>query len=515
MKRKKICLRSLLVFCIAIISLNAKAQKNILPKVLFNAEPVRNAVKISPRFEAKNKNDQKMDDSTNIIVKDKNGKEKKIPIGTYNKAMTDFQNYLNRKGYTLEELEKSRAPIVSNNIANKTDFLNADKTKFASVVNSNVINKPIKPSFFNRKSLVGLNIDFIPAHMLKKATVKSFRTINNKKIIYNTTKREYVILETPLIILAPSVNTTNPRINHRVKEIPFLNIGDNTDLALSVNVIGTLEAKATAYPINKDAEDVTLADIEATNSTYEVKASIGANGKIGNANINVFNLNTSYTANAKANIKHRNNIELIVGGQTIANIPTEYADKTTTVTNSFSKEVDIPVVGCRVYILIGYIEFEAGIRGQVGFTVDGEMTPSSAALLIEPTAQCGLYARTSIGSLFDVPLIIPDYIVTFEPFVQANLNFVDMSLTNYAEASLNWGQDWILNADCSSTGTVKLLTGDLNAGVKISYPSFNFSDGIHQVNQIFQTNIWQSAGLRQYDKTFISPKDQPTVFATW
>jgi hypothetical protein len=514
MKKEKIFSSLLLVFCIAVISLNAKAQKSVLPQVLFSTEPVRKSVKISPKFEAKNKNGQKMDDSTNIVIKDKNGKDKKMSIGTYNKAMTDFQNYLNKKGYTLEELEKSRAPIVSNNIANKTDFLNADKTKFNSVINSNVINKPLQPSFFKRKSLAGLNIDFIPAHMLKKATVKSFRVTNNKKISYNTTKKEFVLLETPFLKLVPNVTVITPRINSTVKEIPFLNIGDNTDLALSVNVIGSLEAKATAYPINKDAEDVTLADIEATNSTYEVKASIGANGKIGNANINVFNLNTSYTANAKANVKHRNNIELIVGGQTVVNIPTQYADKTTTVTNSFSKEVDIPVVGCKVYILIGFIEFEAGIRGQVGFTVDGEMTPSSAALLIEPSAQCGLYAKSSIGSLIDVP-VIPDDIITFEPFVQANLNFVDMSLTNYAEASLNWGQDWILNADCSSTGTVKLLTGDLNAGVKISYPSFNFSDGLYQVNQIFQTNIWHSDGLRQYNKTFISPKDEPIVFTTW
>jgi hypothetical protein len=513
MKKINVVKIAFLISCILVVSQKMMAQQNALPKVLFNADPIKKTAKSSPKFESKNSKGERIVGTTTMIVKDKNGKDKKITVEDYNKAMNEFQNYLNKKGYTLEDLESSQTPIFSNAILKKTDLLSIDKLKFDAIVKPAIITKSLQPSFFKRKSLPGLNIDVIPAHMLKKPSVQSFRTKTNKKISYNIAKKEFVLLETPFFKSIPNYAVTAPRINSYRKEIPFLRIGDDSDLAVSVNVTGTLEAKATAYPINKDAEDVTLADIEATNSTYEVKASIGANGKVGNTNINVFNLSTSYTAYANAATKHKNKIELLVGGQSFAIIPTEYADKTTSVSNNFSKEVEIPVIGCKVSILIGYVEFEAGIRGQVGFQVDGEMTPSSAALLVEPTAQCGLYARAAIGTGLDVPLI-PFDIVTFKPFVQANLNFVDMKLTNYAEASLNWGQDWILNADGSSEGTIELLTGDLNAGVEISYPWPTFG-GMIQVINTFQTNIWHSKGLRQFNHNFITSKDQPLVFTNW
>ncbi len=493
------------------------AQKKVLRSTVFNTIAVKKTAVVNSRFELKDNTGKKFSDTSSFLIKDKDNRDRFITAGQYNNAMDKFQRYINSKGYSLAELENQTEPIFSNNLVKRTNFSSAKMATAQTIDFSKAKAISLKTIVPKVRKLKGVDIDLIPAYKLNKDFVKSFRLKNTKKIMFNSAQGEYYLSKTPFLTTIFSNSATAPKVNTVEKQIPLLRSGDDTELSLGVSLNGRLKSVATAFPINKDAEDVTLADIEATNSTYEVSAALDANGHIGDELVNVFSISAKYKAYSKANTNHTSEMDLIVGGQEFAIAPMSYSDKTTTITTNYLREVEVPILESRVSILVGYIGFEVGVRGSVGLQVDGEMTPTSSALFIEPSVNCGLYARAAVGIGLDIPFV-PDEIVKFSPFVQANLNFVDATLSNYAEASLNWAQDWSLNADVSSRGTVQLLNGELFAGVDISY--WKLSAGFtgvsaRKVTNRFQSTIWKSNGIAEHNRNFIELKEQPMLFSTW
>ncbi len=517
---------TLAVLIIFLINSNAVAQNKKLietrintVKVDLNKRPITNA----SLYVLKDPNGKIAPDTMKITIKYEPQKGKRTPgakiitVAEYNQKMRAIERKLNAEGYTLDEVKGIVKPIEMYKPVMKTDFTVAAKQDFA-VVNTKLVAKITTTQFnsimFKNRILPGLNIKPIPAYQLTKQKAINFKTVNPFKI--QKSGGTYVKGQLLKSIKKPTSTNGNAKTATRRENYPFYKLGESNQL-LSVTSSGYLESSAIAYQINADAEDATIEDIKNTASTYTVKGNINASGRVSNTTINIFDMTVEYAAKSNRNAKHSKKISLKIGGQEIiaatANIvDKEYSEEDVIVTDAFENTVEIPIMQFSIPIGIGDVKFEGGVRGTAGIDVTGEMHRTMAGLQIKPSASCGLYAEVGYAIGFgDFDIAVP--------YIEPVFNLIELNLDNYAEASLNWANEWQLYSDVSSIGTIELLKGHLYAGIKLGYPEIQWCYfvpcGVKWKQLDLRTELWKSQGLVQLNKTFIESKPEERFFESW
>ncbi|MBO9566055.1 MAG: hypothetical protein J7621_24990 [Niastella sp.] len=448
--------------------------------------------------------------------------DKTMTVAQYTARMRKIEQLMNQEGFTLTELQTIQTPLNLYKPVKRIDFTPATKGSFSTTSSKLSTKKTalqLNQLAFKNRKLPGLEVKMIPAYKLNRATISDFKKANPGKVAKSG--NTYTLIKTipmkPGSIVLPA---TTPKTSRRREDLPLFEQEGNNEVLFSVNASGYLESTATAYPINKPIDEVTLDDLKDTRSSNTVKGGIEASARIDDRTIPVMSLSIEYGAMANRNEQHYKKVGLLLGGQQLmsANSRESFSGDDQVVTDRFEKTVDIPLAILTMPVGIGRVQCEWGISGGVSLDVNGEMHRGLAGLQIKPSARLDVYGEAKAGIGFGDFDFIAAYI-------RPELRLVTIELDNYAESSLNWANTWQLYNDVSSTGTIEMLKGYLHAGVRVGYPDIKWcavGAGVSMPcgtvwRQLdFRVTLWDSGdGLVRANKTFIDSDPTELFFDDW
>lgn len=448
--------------------------------------------------------------------------DKTITVAQYTARMRKIEQLVNQEGYTLEEIKTIKGPLNLYKPVKRIDFTPAIRNDFNAATSKLSVKKnatQLNQLAFKNRTIPGLNLKTIPAYKLNKTVITDFKKATPGKVTKLGTA--YTIVKTVPVTPVTTLPTA-PKTSRRREELPLWKQDGNNEVLFSVNASGYLESSATAYPINKPIEDVTLDDLKSTRSTNTVKGGIEASAKIAETTIPIMSLSLEYAAMANRDEQHYKKVGLVLGGQQLMNAGNRqnFTRDDEIVTDLFEKTVDIPLAILTVPVGIGRVQCEWGISGTVSLAVNGELHRGLAGLQIKPATHLDVYGEGSAGIGFG------DFDVV-KAYLRPSLLLIGLELDNYAESSLNWANTWQLYNDVSSIGTIELLKGFLYAGVKVGYPDvkwcccmpvtgWSYACGAEWKELDFRVNLWDSGdGLIKANKTFIDSDPAEVFFDDW
>jgi hypothetical protein len=533
---------------------NLKTTRIATAKVDINKIPIKKTT----AFSLKMPDGKLAPDTMQIEIKyDKIGKTAqkspiKITVASYNAKMRIIEKKLNLEGLDFSDVAGSNKPLLDfevpptqiKTLANEKTIKLYKPTTTAGIsttVKSTVIsqasalkNKSVATfkdlTGFTSRIIPGTTTKYIPVAKLTTQLAASYLSNNPFSITKtgNTYTKSILSISKSVQISKSNIQnlqgltTSNNKIVERNATLPLVSMEGGNDMLFQVNTSGYLHSKTVATPISKPVDQTTFTDLTATQSEFMVSGGVSAGGKLNQTTFNIFDLGITYTAKSNASKKHTRQVSLKIGGQELlgaSDLNKSFDGDFAVVTDRFERTLDIPLIATSVPIGIGELSFEAGVTGTSGIAINGEMSRSQAGLLITPFANCGLYAEgaASIGfGEFDI----------IRPYIRPQLNLVELNLTNYAYAALNWGNNFQAISDVSSVGSVEVLKGYLFGGVEVGYPDVKWCccvplTGIHfpcgvSWNYIdFRIELWKSDGLSKIDKIFIDSNPQEIFFDSW